>query len=89
MNNTKQPIDYVIPTEVLTDWQVSVEKYNPVFWEINRVKERVDVALTEAEYQEWQSMKGLRKDLWIRNKAIEIMSGKHYEEETDFRFNYE
>jgi len=89
MNNRIKPVDYVIPVNIEKDGQATIEKYNPIFWEINRIKEIVDVALTAEEYQEWQSMKWLRKDLHIRNKAIEIMSNKYYEEETDFRFNYE
>jgi len=85
-NNTKQPVDYIIPTKILTDGQVETAKENYLskqWGEIDRVKDNVDVLLTASEWDDYQSKKGIEKHNHLRKLALDARQNKLRELEGD------
>jgi len=68
----KQPIDYVLNWVLEADWQTWLTSdYHKDFGEISRLSKKVEVGLTQAEWEKYQSMKWLSKELWLRTKILE------------------
>jgi len=85
-NNTKQPVDYIIPTKILTDGQVETAKENYLskqWGEIDRVKDSIDVLMTQNEWDAYQSLKGIEKQNKLRVLAIDAWQNKLRELEGD------
>jgi len=85
-NNTKQAVDYIIPTKILTDGQVETAKENYLskqWGEIDRVKDSIDVLMTQNEWDAYQSLKGIEKQNKLRVLAIDAWQNKLRELEGD------
>jgi len=68
----KQPIDYILYGVLEADWQTGLTSdYHKDFGEISRLSRRVEIWLTQKEWELYQSMKWLRKELWLRARIIE------------------
>lgn len=73
-NKKQQALDYVIPVDILKDWQIdNYTEYHPAFCEIDNIKKRVEVLMTQDEWDEYQSKKWLAKELYLRDKALDLL----------------
>ena len=67
----KKAVDYIF----FADWNwIEVEGENPTVSQAEQTKNRVSVALSQSEYDEYMSLRWLARTLYIRERAMDIIN---------------